>query len=88
MRNRIVALTGVLAVAIAVTFLIPIRMAGQARKAAAKPYTAPRTPDGHPDLQGTYDLATLTPLERPAPSSGRVIPLASRTNPRPAKSSP
>lgn len=23
-----------------------------------------RTPDGHPDLQGTYDLATMTPLER------------------------
>ena len=26
----------------------------------------PRTPDGYPDLQGTYDVATLTPLERPA----------------------
>jgi hypothetical protein len=26
----------------------------------------PRTPDGHPDLQGTYDVATLTPLERAA----------------------
>ena len=25
-----------------------------------------RTPDGHPDLQGVYDLATLTTLERPA----------------------
>jgi hypothetical protein len=25
-----------------------------------------RTPDGHPDLQGTYDLGTLTPLERGA----------------------
>jgi hypothetical protein len=25
-----------------------------------------RTPDGHPDLQGTYDLGTLTPLERAA----------------------
>jgi hypothetical protein len=25
-----------------------------------------RTPDGHPDLQGIYDLGTLTPLERPA----------------------
>jgi len=25
-----------------------------------------RMPDGHPDLQGTYDLATLTPLERAA----------------------
>jgi hypothetical protein len=24
----------------------------------------PRTPDGHPDLQGIYDLATMTPLER------------------------
>jgi hypothetical protein len=24
-----------------------------------------RMPDGHPDLQGTYDLATLTPVERP-----------------------
>src|SRR5438876_5506908 len=22
--------------------------------------------DGHPDLQGTYDVATMTPLERPA----------------------
>src|SRR5947208_15370054 len=26
----------------------------------------PRTPDGRPDLQGIYDLATLTPLERRA----------------------
>jgi hypothetical protein len=26
-------------------------------------------PDGHPDLQGTYDLATITPLERPAGTS-------------------
>ena len=31
-----------------------------------RPYSPPRMPDGHPDLQGTYDLATLTPLERPA----------------------
>jgi hypothetical protein len=23
-----------------------------------------RTPDGHPDLQGTYDIASMTPLER------------------------
>src|SRR3989442_12477847 len=25
----------------------------------------PRMPDGKPDLQGMYDLATLTPVERP-----------------------
>ena len=33
---------------------------------AQRPYSPPRMPDGHPDLQGTYDLATLTPMERPA----------------------
>jgi hypothetical protein len=27
---------------------------------------APRTPDGRPDLKGTWSFATLTPLERPA----------------------
>ena len=37
-----------------------------AAASAAKPYTPPRMPDGHPDLQGMYDLATLTPVERPA----------------------
>jgi len=31
----------------------------------AKPYKAPRTIDGHPDLQGTWTNATLTPVERP-----------------------
>jgi len=36
-------------------------MAGQMKNTAL-----PRTPDGHPDLTGTYDLAMLTPLERPA----------------------
>ena len=36
----------------------------------------PRLPDGHPDLQGTYDLATMTPVERPAQYGNRAaIPL-------------
>ena len=26
---------------------------------------APRTPWGHPDLQGIWDFRTITPLERP-----------------------
>ncbi len=34
-----------------------------AAKAAATP-ASPRTADGHPDLQGIYDLATMTPFER------------------------
>src|SRR5213593_2171583 len=32
----------------------------------------PRLADGHPDLQGTYDLATLTPVER-APGTPLVL---------------
>jgi hypothetical protein len=30
-----------------------------------------RTADGHPDFQGVYDIATTTPLERPAEAKGR-----------------
>ena len=60
MRSRIIAFVGVLVV---LTF--GLNLNAQTPKVAAKPYTLPRTPDGHPDLEGTYDLATLTPLERP-----------------------
>ena len=35
-----------------------------AAKAGAKPYRAPRTPDGQPDLGGFWSNATYTPLER------------------------
>ena len=49
---------------------------GQAASAAtsriAKPYGPPRTPDGRPDLQGTWNVATLTPLERPEALKDRV----------------
>jgi hypothetical protein len=42
----------------------PVPAAAQVQK-SAKPYSPKRLADGHPDLQGTYDLATITPLERP-----------------------
>jgi len=32
----------------------------------------PRTPDGHPDLQGIWTNATVTPLERPAELAGKA----------------
>src|SRR5215218_7696123 len=38
--------------------------AAQTTKPAAR--AIPRLADGHPDLQGIYDLATLTPVERQA----------------------
>src|SRR5689334_24043880 len=61
MLNRVVLLTGMVAV-----LSVAFAAGAQTLKPAAKPYSPPRMPDGHPDLQGTYDLATLTPLERPA----------------------
>jgi hypothetical protein len=55
MRHRfaLIAATGIALVA-------TVGIAGQTRS------TVPRAPDGHPDLSGMYDLAMLTPLERPA----------------------
>src|SRR6202795_1592598 len=62
MSNRFV---GSAAFTLAVVFLGPTPVAGQPRLAAAKQWTAPRTPDGKPDLQGVWTNATITPLERP-----------------------
>ena len=39
-------------------------LAAQARPTAPKTSTVPRTADGHPDFQGFYDVATMTPVER------------------------
>jgi hypothetical protein len=41
---------------------------------AAKPrnWSVPRTPDGHPDLQGNWNTATLTPMDRPAAFAGKA----------------
>jgi len=41
------------------------------RAAPAKSWTPPRTPDGQPDLQGTWSNQTLTPFERPANFAGK-----------------
>src|SRR6185295_15114284 len=51
--------------AVGILFLSLMPVAAQAPK-------LPRTPDGHPDLQGTYDIATMTPLER-APGTPLVM---------------
>ena len=32
-----------------------------------------RTADGHPDLQGVYNVATMTPVERPAEYGNRLV---------------
>lgn len=72
--------TGALALLAAAVSLGPLTLAGQqtpsasakatparttAKAAAPKPYTAPRTAWGDPDLQGVYTFATQTPFQRP-----------------------
>ena len=41
--------------------------------AQAKPYSPPRTSDGHPDLEGIWNNATITPLERPPELAGKAF---------------
>ncbi len=60
-----------LACALAVVLLAPAPVAGQTRLAATKKWTAPRTPDGQPDLQGIWANATITPFERPKDLAGK-----------------
>ena len=62
MRHRI-SRPGTLATALALVGLTTVLLPGQSAKTSAKS-AIPRTPDGHPDLQGTYDLAMMTPFER------------------------
>lgn len=42
-----------------------IATAGLFFPATAQQWVMPRTPDGHPDLQGNWNNKTLTPLQRP-----------------------
>jgi hypothetical protein len=63
MRNRFISSTGAVLMAVVLISLAPHPIAGQAKNTAANS-TLRRMKDGHPDLQGTYDLATMTPLER------------------------
>jgi hypothetical protein len=49
----------------ALAALLPIGLGAQSKSTA-------KTPWGHPDLQGLWNVATMTPLERPDDSKGRL----------------
>jgi hypothetical protein len=68
MRNRVLGSICVSSALLA--SLIPAPPStGQAPSASKTSLT--RTADGHPDLQGIWSLATITPLERPAELAGK-----------------
>jgi hypothetical protein len=68
MPNRLLA-------AIALATLIAAALAAQtpAPAKSTRVWTPPRTPDGHPDLQGIWSYITSTPLERPGGRNGAYV---------------
>ena len=50
---------------------VAIVLASASTLAQTKTARVPRTPDGHPDLQGIWDFRSATALERPARFAGR-----------------
>jgi hypothetical protein len=61
--------------AIAAALLMTVSAVAQTPKASAKKWTAPKTPWGDPDLQGSYTNLSEdgTPLERPDQFAGRRL---------------
>ena len=47
--------------------------AAQSRTSAAGDQVVPRTPDGHPDFQGTWTNETITPFERPEDQESPIL---------------
>ncbi len=81
MNDMRFALSSALAAAFTVVSLAPQSAAPQDRAGgteapstvAASPWTAPRTPDGQPDLQGVWLNTSATPFERPPALAGRQL---------------
>ena len=62
MRRLLIAYPGM----VLLFFITQGSAAAQTAPSSSRAYKMPRTADGHPDLQGMYDLATITPIERPS----------------------
>ena len=70
MSRRSLASLSLLATAVAVLLLAAVSAAGQATEQTGTPL---RTPWGDPDLQGIWNNATTTPLQRPLELAGKEV---------------
>jgi hypothetical protein len=75
MRKRLLRYLAGFVIAAMGAGLVGGQLAAQAPAAArAKTaYSPPRTPDGRPDLTGFYNVATITPVERPSGYGNRLV---------------
>src|SRR5712692_10133125 len=73
MRNRVLASISALVFTVVPALGQATTAAPKAKPAAAVKgtWTAPRTPDGQPDLQGVWTNNTVTPLQRPKELAGK-----------------
>ncbi len=72
MRSRFLVSAGLLGIAsLPALAQAPVVAAKTKGAPTTKVWTAPRTPDGQPDLQGIWTNSTLTPLERPRDLAGK-----------------
>jgi hypothetical protein len=67
MRNPVIRALAVAVAWLTIAFAVPV--GGQ----APKKYSSPRTPWGDPDLQGVWNDATSTPLQRPGTVAGKDV---------------
>jgi hypothetical protein len=71
MANRFLASTGIVGILVAAAWLTAAPLTAQrpsttsASASSGRKWTAPRTPDGQPDLQGFWNNTTYVPLQRP-----------------------
>jgi hypothetical protein len=72
---RVVLAGGLALFSVGAAALANAQTTGASPKAggAASARTVPRTPDGHPDLQGLWDYRTATPLERPRDLADKAV---------------
>jgi hypothetical protein len=66
MRYRFLASAGGIALLFAASLLAQAPRAAMVAASKGTSGSIPRTPDGHPDLQGVWTNATITPMERPS----------------------
>jgi hypothetical protein len=75
MQTRLSAWFDTVGITVALVALASMSVVGQTTTVPAgqKPWSVPRTRDGQPDLQGTWENNNATPLERPQALAGRDV---------------